>query len=411
MENGKHWVYNLPMDTVDPKYLLEKLNIVFGSLISAVELKIAFGFVLKNVEDGTCRYEYAHKNITLMERSKLVTSTEELTKIRNLLSNTDVIESCTGKRAFTKWKFYKLTKVTTCAALPKEIPMGCEHTVLPDPPLKSHSAKCLTLEQNTRKPYKDTLCFFIDLALHLNGIKRQEEEISKIFIFFLKKASRIDPANFRCVCVEDIAAVEDIVEADISFYDFDIVEDLWLGSLRGGVSRIILLLYSYCVLLVTFAVFPRSCLSSKPNVVHREMISSQELQTWSVIWVLAQEELNNFLQIICINCEKHCLTKETRSISFTQMTKCSLRTWQFSNLSQFVCRKINCDTDSALWIGKDVQLSVSTLSNLVEQPIFLCNSNLGALVESFADALDGLGTQTKTQMNMKFSEIETSVRS
>ena len=66
--------------------------------------------MLKNVE-GSCRYYYAHENITLVERSKLVATTKDLTKIKNLLSNTDVIESCTRKRANTKRKFYKLTNV------------------------------------------------------------------------------------------------------------------------------------------------------------------------------------------------------------------------------------------------------------------------------------------------------------
>ena len=60
------------------------------------------------------------------------------------------------------------------------------------------------------------------------------------------------------------------------------------------------------------------------------------------------------------------------------------------------------DTDTTTWIGKHVPLSVSILSNLIEQPNCLCNSNPGALVESFVDALDGLTTQSKTQKELKF---------
>ena len=95
MENRRHRVYNFAMDTQDPKCLLEKLDVVFDSLKRAAKLIVAFGFVLKNVEDGGCRYKYAQENITLMERSILVATTEDLTKSKNLLSKTCVIESCT----------------------------------------------------------------------------------------------------------------------------------------------------------------------------------------------------------------------------------------------------------------------------------------------------------------------------
>ena len=69
-----------------------------------------------------------------------------------------------------------------------------------------------------------------------------------------------------------------------------------------------------------------------------------------------------------------------------------------------------CDADNTTWIEKHLPISVSTSSNLIEQPIFSCNSNLAALDESFIDALDGLATQSKEQINLKFLEIETSVK-
>ena len=44
-------------------------------------------------------------------------------------------------------------------------------------------------------------------------------------------------------------------------------------------------------------------------------------------------------------------------------------------------------------------------------PFFLCNSNPRDLVESFIDAVEGLATQSKTQMKLKFLEIETAIKS
>ena len=48
------------------------------------------------------------------------------------------------------------------------------------------------------------------------------------FNLFLEKAGGIDPANYRGVCMEKIEPVENIVDADISLYEIDIVE----GSIK-----------------------------------------------------------------------------------------------------------------------------------------------------------------------------------
>ena len=53
------------------------------------------------------------------------------------------------------------------------------------------------------------------------------------------------------------------------------------------------------------------------------------------------------------------------------------------------------NADTTTWIGKHVPVSVSISSDMVEQPIFFCNSDPAALVESFGDALDELATQCK----------------
>ena len=84
------------MEILDAHTLSQKLDTVFEKLKCAAKLNIAFGCVLTNVEDGFCRYYYAHEN-TLTERSKLVATKEDLVKIKNLLRNTDVIEACTKK--------------------------------------------------------------------------------------------------------------------------------------------------------------------------------------------------------------------------------------------------------------------------------------------------------------------------
>ena len=69
------------------------------------------------------------------------------------------------------------------------------------------------------------------------------------------------------------------------------------------------------------------------------------------------------------------------------------------------------NTESTIWIGKRVPISVSISSNLIAMPIFLCNSNPSDLVKSFVGAVEGLATQSKSQINMKILEVEAAIKS
>ena len=69
------------------------------------------------------------------------------------------------------------------------------------------------------------------------------------------------------------------------------------------------------------------------------------------------------------------------------------------------------DPETTRWIGKHVPITVSIASNLLQEPIFICNSNPRALVSSFVNALENLAAQSKDQMRMSFLEIETAVES
>ena len=67
------------------------------------------------------------------------------------------------------------------------------------------------------------------------------------------------------------------------------------------------------------------------------------------------------------------------------------------------------DTDTAKWIGKHIPFSVSNSSNLVKEPIFLCNSDPHHLVTSFIGALENLELQSKAIMKNLFFDIELTV--
>ena len=60
MKNRRHRVFNFVMSSFDMSLLNDKLDYVFKELKCAAKVNLAFGFVLKNIEDGMCRYFYAH---------------------------------------------------------------------------------------------------------------------------------------------------------------------------------------------------------------------------------------------------------------------------------------------------------------------------------------------------------------
>ena len=67
------------------------------------------------------------------------------------------------------------------------------------------------------------------------------------------------------------------------------------------------------------------------------------------------------------------------------------------------------DTDTTKWIGKHIPISVSLCSNLVKEPIFLCNSDPRHLVTSYIGALENLALQSKSKMKNLFFDIKTTI--
>ena len=174
-------------------------------------MNLVFCFILKNIEDGGFRYFYAHENITLLERSKLVCTHDDLVKLKHLLTKTDVIESCSRETMNRKWRFYRLTNLTVFAALLNDVRMGCKNAVLPEPLLKNHTINCLRYEEKTRQSYNNNLCVFSALALHLHGTQRLEEETTKWFKLFINKRDGLSTNQIQRVHMNDIPIVEDLL--------------------------------------------------------------------------------------------------------------------------------------------------------------------------------------------------------
>ena len=231
IQKGRHSVFIFVVNNLTAQVIEEILDRVLDKLKCVAKRNLALGFILKNIEDGKFRYFYAHQNNTLLEQSKLVSNKDDMAKLKKILKKTDVIESYTKERSNTKWGFFKLTNLTKFAAILTDIPMGCKDAVLPESLLKNHTVNCLTYEQSTKKPYKDNLCLFRALALHLHENERLEEATSKLFNLFLINSTNPDPSKFQGVYMDDIPSVEDIVGINNFIHDVDLFDGAIVGEL------------------------------------------------------------------------------------------------------------------------------------------------------------------------------------
>ena len=283
LERARHKEFNYAVETLNGTIVNEKHDHFFNNLKCAAKVNLAFGFILKNIEDGGFRYFYVHQNNSLLDWSKPVCTHDDLANLKDFFNKTDVIESCSRERMNTKWRFYKLTNLTVFAALLKDIPMGCKDAVLPEPLLKNHKINCLTFEENTRQPYNDILCLFRALALHLHGTHRLEEEASEIFNVFINKMDGLSADKFLGVHMNDIPFVEALLTLNIVLYDIDIVD----GNIIGELARRSLPKYNNTVRLLRYN--NHMCYVININAVFQAFVvpiltlSSTELSIWSDI--------------------------------------------------------------------------------------------------------------------------------
>ena len=412
IQKGRHSVFNLAVNNLTAQVIEEKLDRVLDKLKCVAKLNLALGFILKNIEDGKFRYFYAHENNTLLEQSKLLSNKDDKAKLKEILKKTDVIESCTKERSNTKWRFFKLINLTIFAALLRDIPMGCKDAVLPESLLRNRSINCLTFEKNTRKPYNDKLCLFKALALHLHGNERLEEETSKLFNLFLVNSTNPDPSKFQGVCMDYIPSVEDIVSISIFIYDIDLID----GAMVGELARRSIKKYEKNVQLIRYN--SHICYVDNINALFKAF----RCPTCDTYF---QKTGNLEPHLVrCSERVKHIYPKNVYQLRETLFDKLDSFGIQykddqelFTNLAVFDFESICIpeekfkNTETTSWIGKHVSISVSISSNLIAKPIFLCKSNPRDLVESFIDAVEGLATQSKALMKLKFLEIETTIKS
>ena len=289
--------------------------------------------------------------------------------------------------------------------------MGCKDAVLAEHLLRNGAINCLTFEENTRQPYNNNLCLFRALALHMHGNQRLEEETSKLFNLLINKMDGLSPNQFQGVHMNDIPTVEDLLTLNILLYDIDIVDgynirELARRSMQKYNNAVRLLRYNnhICYFSNINAVFQAircpncdTLFSRAYNLERHLTISNERVKNVYLLNVYQiRETLFDKLDSFGMNYKRE------------QKLFKILATFNFESIC--VPEETFRDTNTTTWIWKHFPTSVSISSNLVEEPFFLCNSDLHHLVASSIRALENLASQSKAKMKNFFLDIETTIK-
>ena len=382
---------------------------VFEKLNCAAKVNLALGFILRNVDTDEYRYFYAHENNTFFEKSHLLCSKGDLVSLQDRIEKMDLVETCAQERENTKWRFALTTNVTIFCALLKSIPMGCIDAVLPEQLLRRPDVNCL-VSNGYGETYKDYLCLFRAIAVHLCGSSELETNAKNLFSAFLHESGQ-DAINFRGVSIDHLVFVEDAIKHNIFIYDIDIVDGDFVGELaRRSIEmyekNINLLRYNnhICYVDDINRFFKRFRCPSCDTFIQKAGNFNHHVKT-------CKDRVQHIYPKSVYTLRETLFDKlDGFGISYNEDQKL------FKNLAIFDFESICVpsdqlkDTNTTTWIGKHEPISVSISSNLIDELVFLCDKDPKALIISFVEAIEDLANKSKTEMRTKFSSIEAVIR-
>ena len=288
--------------------------------------------------------------------------------------------------------------------------MGCIDAVLPEQLLRRPDVNCL-VSNGYGETYKDYLCLFRAIAVHLYGSSELETNAANLFSAFLHESGH-DAINFRGVSIDHLVFVENAIKHNIFIYDIDIEE----GEFVGELARRSVEMYEKNINLLRYN--NHICYVDDINTFFKRF-RCPSCDTFI-------KYVSNFNRHVksCKDRVQHIYPKSVYALRETLFDKLdafgiSYNDDQklFKNLAIFDFESICVpteelkDTNTTTWIGKHEPISVSISSNLIEEPVFLCDKDPKNLIVSFVEALEELANKSKTEMQTKFASIQEIINS
>ena len=214
--------------------------------------------------------------------------------------------------------------------------------------------------------------------------------------------------QFQGVHMNDIPFVEDPLTLNIVLYDIDIVDGNIIGKLAtrcewkyGNTVRLLRYNNHICYVNNINAIFQSFRCPNCDTFFNRTFNLERQLTTCS-------ERAKHFYPRNVYKI-RETLFDKLDSFGFKYTSEQNF----FTNLAIFdfesICaqEKNFRDTNTTTWIEKHVPIPVFISSNLVEEPIFLCNSDPHRFVAYSIGDFENLASQSKAKMKNLFHDIET----
>ena len=404
IQTSRKIVYNFRLNSLDEKFIDEKLDFIHSELPCAAKLNFSFGFVLQNIQNhGEFRYFYAENNNPVFHFPVIFSTLEDLEFIKERYEDENVFESIIQQRPDTKWRFYCVTNVTFFVYLMPRVALGCTDVELPNALIRNKSVKCFLSDSNS-KPYHDNLCLFRAIAFDLHGSENLSNNSLLYFTSFLSESGQ-DAIDFPGVSPEEIPLVEKITSVNLNMYSLYYDEE---GLLLGELSRRSAGLFGKGLSLVQYN--NHVCWVSNINTLLKNFRCHNCDKYFTKSSLLDRHLLS------CDDKVKHTYPNgpyELRETIFEKLEGINIHVETerrlFQNLAVFDFEALAVplgnnisNQENTTWIARHVPISVAISSNLCDQPIFICCSDPRELVSRFVDELRKLSEKSATQYRELF---------
>ena len=404
LELSRKKVHNFKLVELSHEIVINKLDIVYKDLPSLAKINISFGFVLQSVHNSDeYRYHYAADNNPVFLNPMVPSDDSDLSFIKSKLRSEDFLPNLINQRPDTKWKFYCNTNVTFFVFLISGVPLGCIQQTIPSALVKNPLVKCF-ISDGEKKLYHDNLCMFRALTYDIHGSDALQQNTLKLMQLFLS-ARRRDDETFPGIHEDDIYVLEETTDRNIQIYSIFFEEqsamfaELTRRSLMKRTKATSLLRYENHIcwtadinkFLKKFRCYICDHFFDRSNnlLVHLRTCSENTQHRYpSGAYQLAETIFDRLDDV------KNNVTQELRFFSH-------LIVFDFESIT--VPDNTLRNTDLTSWIGRHVPISVSIASNLLKDPIFICNEDPYQLIRDFVSSLTDIAEKSTLIMREKLN--------
>ena len=211
--------YNFRIDNnFSHEIIHNQMREIYNQNENVFRINISFGFILRNIDDDSYRYFYAHNNDGVFQTPQTITNVEDLLDLFKKIKHLDILHTIFKQRPNSKWKVYALTNIryVVFRMLDKTLGMG----IVPDFIKRKKCIISLDVNRSTNRPFTDYFCAFRCLAFHRGqrSIYNMERSV-KLYRDKWFRHMSCSLKGFRGVLLSQMSDFERIFEVNVNILE------------------------------------------------------------------------------------------------------------------------------------------------------------------------------------------------